>query len=75
MFNKIRDNIITMHNATTNQYKYKSNLNKIKRGKNKNKQKRDFYNIFNGVTNHEEMLLKYLIIILKFYLGLLYFFS
>ena len=64
-----------MHNATTNQYKYKSNLNKIKRGKNKNKQKRDFYNILNGVTNHEEMLLKYLMIILKFYLGLLYFFS
>ena len=64
-----------MHNAATNQYKYKSNLNKIKRGKNKNKQKRDFYNIFNGVTNHEEMLLKYLMIILKFYLGLLYFFS
>ena len=49
---------------------FKSNLNKISKGRSKPKEQKVHQKILRGFTNHEKLLLNYLMIILQLYLKL-----
>ena len=70
LFRTIQPDEIKLEETKKLQNVFKSNLNKISRGRNKSKQQKSASENINCFTNLEKLLLNYLMIILQLYLRL-----